>query len=103
MHPLVYGDYPNSIKKNAGSRLPAFTGLQSKQVKGSFDFIGLNFYFTMYVKDQPSSLGMEERDVTADMELELLRMSPHITNQGVCSQKACLGRIVSCAVTPFRM
>ncbi|XVF47162.1 hypothetical protein PTKIN_Ptkin03bG0087400 [Pterospermum kingtungense] len=73
MHPLVYGDYPSSMKKNAGSRLPAFTGLQSKQVKGSFDFIGLNFYFTMSVKDQPSSLEREDRDVTTDRGLELIR------------------------------
>lgn len=74
MHPLVYGDYPNSIRKNAGSRLPAFTSLQSKQVKGSFDFVGLNFYFTMSVKDQPSSLEIEDRDITEDMELQLIRM-----------------------------
>ncbi|XVF47161.1 hypothetical protein PTKIN_Ptkin03bG0087200 [Pterospermum kingtungense] len=73
MHPLVYGDYPSSMKKNAGSRLPTFTSLQSKQVKSSFDFLRLNFYFTMSVKDQPSSLEMEEKDVTADMELELIR------------------------------
>ncbi|XWS73703.1 hypothetical protein CRYUN_Cryun02cG0151300 [Craigia yunnanensis] len=92
MHPLVYGDYPNSIKKNAGSRLPAFTDLQSKQVKGSFDFIGLNFYFTMYVKDQPSSLDMEDRDVVADMELELIRMSPHTTKPRCLLSKSMFGQ-----------
>ncbi|KAK6235412.1 hypothetical protein SCA6_010749 [Theobroma cacao] len=41
-------------------------------VKGSFDFIGLNYYLTMYVKDQPSSLEMEQRDVVADMAIELM-------------------------------
>ncbi|XVF04936.1 hypothetical protein REPUB_Repub05bG0127600 [Reevesia pubescens] len=73
MHPLVFGDYPSSIKKSAGSRLPAFTNLQSKQIKGTFDFIELNFYFTMYVKDQISSLEMEYRDVMADMALQYIR------------------------------
>ncbi|KAK6235413.1 hypothetical protein SCA6_010750 [Theobroma cacao] len=72
MHPLVYGDYPSSMKKVAGSRMPPFSNYESKQVKGSFDFIGLNFYLTMYVKDYPSSLEMEHRDVLADMALELL-------------------------------
>ncbi|XP_022731532.1 beta-glucosidase 11-like [Durio zibethinus] len=75
MHPLVYGDYPGSMKEIAGSRMPAFTNFESKQVKDSFDFIGLNFYFTMCVKDQPSSLQIEHRDVMADMALELMRMS----------------------------
>ncbi|GFY98716.1 beta glucosidase 9 [Actinidia rufa] len=38
--PLVFGDYADIMKKNAGTRIPAFTELESKQVKGSFDFIG---------------------------------------------------------------
>ncbi|KAL1168345.1 hypothetical protein V6Z11_A05G076600 [Gossypium hirsutum] len=76
MHPLVYGDYPRSMKENAGSRLPAFTSSESKQVKGSFDFIGLNFYNAMSVKDQPSSLEMEHRDPAADMAIELIPF-PH--------------------------
>ncbi|XVE59821.1 hypothetical protein DITRI_Ditri05aG0077700 [Diplodiscus trichospermus] len=79
MHPLVFGDYPSSIKEIAGSRMPAFSNFESKQVKGSFDFIGLNFYQAMYVKDHPSSLQMEGRDTTADMEIELMRMSSCIT------------------------
>ncbi|XVF47165.1 hypothetical protein PTKIN_Ptkin03bG0087600 [Pterospermum kingtungense] len=72
MHPLVYGEYPSSMKEIAGSRMPSFTNSESKQVKGSFEFIGLNFYNTMCVKDQPSSLEMEGRDVTADMALKLI-------------------------------
>ncbi|PPR94893.1 hypothetical protein GOBAR_AA25764 [Gossypium barbadense] len=69
-------DYPRSMKENAGSRLPAFTSSESKQVKGSFDFIGLNFYNAMSVKDQPSSLEMEHRDPAADMAIELIPF-PH--------------------------
>ncbi|XVE59820.1 hypothetical protein DITRI_Ditri05aG0077600 [Diplodiscus trichospermus] len=79
MHPLLCGDYPSTIKKNAGSWVPAFTSLQSKQVKGLFDFIGLNFYFATYVKDRPKSLEMENRDFTADMVVELIHMSAHFT------------------------
>lgn len=44
VEPLVFGDYPDIMKKNAGKRLPAFTKLESELVKGSIDFIGLNHY-----------------------------------------------------------
>ncbi|XVF04938.1 hypothetical protein REPUB_Repub05bG0127700 [Reevesia pubescens] len=72
INPLLYGDYPRSMRETAGSRMPAFTNSESEQVKGSLDFIGLNFYLTMSVKDQPSSLEIEHRDFTADMALELI-------------------------------
>ncbi|GLT53493.1 hypothetical protein SLA2020_267590 [Shorea laevis] len=42
VEPLMYGDYPDVMKRNAGTRLPTFTNLESNQVKGSFDFLGLN-------------------------------------------------------------
>ncbi|KAK7838677.1 hydroxyisourate hydrolase [Quercus suber] len=69
--PLVYGDYPDVLEKIAGSRLPAFTNLESNQVKGSFDFLGLNYYFGLYIKDNSSKLSMEVRDFFADMAIEV--------------------------------
>ncbi|KAI3749235.1 hypothetical protein L2E82_19842 [Cichorium intybus] len=69
MNPLVNGDYPEIVKKNAGSRIPSFTKLESEKMKGSFDFLGINHYTTLYVKDNPGSLEMDTRDVTADMAL----------------------------------
>lgn len=75
MHPLVYGEYPSSMREIAGSRMPAFTNSESNQVKGSLDFVGLNFYNTMYVKDQPSGLEMEGTSVMADMALQITCMS----------------------------
>uniref|UniRef100_A0A5B7CAG7 Beta-glucosidase 11-like n=1 Tax=Davidia involucrata TaxID=16924 RepID=A0A5B7CAG7_DAVIN len=72
INPLVYGDYPDIVKKNAGTRIPTFTKLESKQVKGSFDFIGVNHYVTSYIKDKPSSLKMDNRDFNADMAAEMI-------------------------------
>ncbi|XP_020274147.1 beta-glucosidase 22-like isoform X2 [Asparagus officinalis] len=66
MNPLVFGDYPEIMKKNAGQRLPSFTRLESEQVKGSFDFIGLNHYTTAYVKDNSNGPISGLRDFTAD-------------------------------------
>ncbi|GAY40941.1 hypothetical protein CUMW_055640 [Citrus unshiu] len=70
-NPLVYGDYPYIMKKNVGSRLPLFTYLESKQVKGSADFLGVNNYNSGYIKDNPSSLKQELRDWNADTAAEI--------------------------------
>ncbi|XP_019460565.1 PREDICTED: beta-glucosidase 11-like isoform X1 [Lupinus angustifolius] len=73
LNPLTYGDYPDIIKKNAGSRLPLFTEKESNLVKGSIDFLGLNYYYTFYIKNSLESLQMKERDYMADMAVEITR------------------------------
>ncbi|KAJ4905003.1 Beta-glucosidase 27 [Raphanus sativus] len=50
MDPTVYGDYPEVMKKSIGKRLPSFTAAQSKKLRGSFDFVGVNYYSAFYVK-----------------------------------------------------
>ncbi|XP_002523071.2 beta-glucosidase 11 [Ricinus communis] len=72
VNPLVFGDYPDTVKKNAGLRLPSFTDHESKVIRGSFDFIGVNHYVTALVKDNPASLNLEHRDYQADMAIELI-------------------------------
>ncbi|XP_038980478.1 beta-glucosidase 22-like isoform X5 [Phoenix dactylifera] len=67
INPLVFGDYPEVMKKNAGSRLPSFNKYQSKQVKGSFDFVGLNHYFSAYVSDNSNGSRTDLRDYNADI------------------------------------
>uniref|UniRef100_A0A7N2QX32 Uncharacterized protein n=1 Tax=Quercus lobata TaxID=97700 RepID=A0A7N2QX32_QUELO len=53
--PLTNGDYPHSMQSLVGNRLPKFTEEQSKLVKGSFDFLGLNYYTTNYAADAPKA------------------------------------------------
>ncbi|KAH9321278.1 hypothetical protein KI387_015917 [Taxus chinensis] len=48
MDPITKGKYPSTMRKLVGVRLPKFTDLQSDMVKGSFDFIGLNYYTSLY-------------------------------------------------------
>ncbi|XP_050203993.1 beta-glucosidase 22-like isoform X2 [Mercurialis annua] len=67
MNPLVFGDYPDIMKKNAHSRIPVLTSEESKLVKGAFDFFGLIHYTTVYIKDNSKTLNLEPRDYTADM------------------------------------
>lgn len=76
LDPLVFGDYPATMKKNAGSRIPSFTKLESELVKGSFDFVGIEHYMIAYVKDSPSSLMTEQRDYYADQAVSLLLPDP---------------------------
>ncbi|KAM3288041.1 beta-glucosidase 12-like [Capsicum chacoense] len=48
LDPITYGDYPASMRANVGRRLPKFTPEQKKLVKGSMDFLGMNYYTTQY-------------------------------------------------------
>ncbi|KAK8959687.1 Beta-glucosidase 22 [Platanthera guangdongensis] len=67
LNPLVFGDYPEIMKKNAGPKIPSFTDSQSQQVKGSYDFIGLNYYYSLYVAHDSSIPKTSPRDFTSDM------------------------------------
>ncbi|XP_042425249.1 beta-glucosidase 13-like isoform X1 [Zingiber officinale] len=56
MDPLTQGDYPTSMRTNVKDRLPKFTEGQSQMLKGSFDFIGINYYTSLYAySNRPSS------------------------------------------------
>lgn len=55
MNPVVYGDYPISMRRSLGSRLPKFTEEQSKLMTGSYDFIGINYYAAYYAINNPMS------------------------------------------------
>ncbi|XP_028186489.1 hydroxyisourate hydrolase-like [Glycine soja] len=72
VEPLVHGDYPISMKTNAGARIPAFTNRESEQVKGSYGFIGIIHYNNANVTDNPNALKTELRDFNADMAAQLI-------------------------------
>nr|AYP71170.1 rutin-hydrolyzing enzyme [Fagopyrum tataricum] len=54
LDPIVYGDYPTTMRSFLGSRLPNFTAEQSTSLKQSFDFPGLNYYTTFYAANSCS-------------------------------------------------
>ncbi|XP_027365303.1 hydroxyisourate hydrolase-like [Abrus precatorius] len=72
MDPLVHGDYPISMKENAGARIPSFTDRESEQVKGSYDFIGVIFYNSVNVTDNPDALKTRPRDFSLDMAVQII-------------------------------
>ncbi|XP_074316453.1 cyanidin 3-O-glucoside 5-O-glucosyltransferase (acyl-glucose)-like [Silene latifolia] len=71
MDPLIHGKYPDSLKKQIGTRLPSFTEDESKIVKDSYDFIGLNCYVGTSVEDNPSSSDSEVKTLLTDLAAKL--------------------------------
>ncbi|XP_048594758.1 beta-glucosidase 3 isoform X3 [Brassica napus] len=70
--PLIFGDYPDEMKRTVGSRLPVFSLEESEQVKGSSDFIGIIHYLAASVtsiKFKPSLSGHPDfySDIGASM------------------------------------
>uniref|UniRef100_A0A383WHZ0 beta-glucosidase n=1 Tax=Tetradesmus obliquus TaxID=3088 RepID=A0A383WHZ0_TETOB len=64
--PLFFGDYPASLKSCAKDVLPSFTAEESKLLKGSLDFLGINFYTGKFAKGSATdkcSVETREQDV----------------------------------------
>uniref|UniRef100_UPI0005C800A9 beta-glucosidase 24-like n=1 Tax=Fragaria vesca subsp. vesca TaxID=101020 RepID=UPI0005C800A9 len=55
MEPIVYGDYPKIMRDLVNERRTSFTEEEKNLIKGSFDFIGVNYYTTRYGKNAPAS------------------------------------------------
>ncbi|XP_030963169.1 beta-glucosidase 17-like isoform X3 [Quercus lobata] len=53
--PVIFGDYPETMRALVGTRLLIFTESQSKMLKGSLDFLGVNYYTARYADDSTSS------------------------------------------------
>lgn len=53
--PVVFGDYPEVMRKRLGKRLPAFCNEERALIKGSADFLGLNHYSTALASAKPLS------------------------------------------------
>ncbi|XP_028799692.1 vicianin hydrolase-like [Neltuma alba] len=54
-HPITYGDYPQSMRSIVGDRLPKFTKSESEMLKGSCDFLGINYYTANYAENSLST------------------------------------------------
>ncbi|XP_051224220.1 beta-glucosidase 22 [Lolium perenne] len=79
LNPLYYGDYPLVMKENTGSKLPVFSRNQSEQLINSMDFLGINYYTILHVKDHPHDAPSDERDFMADMSAKSIFTSNSTT------------------------
>ncbi|PON79659.1 Glycoside hydrolase [Parasponia andersonii] len=64
LDPLIFGDYPRTMRERVGNRLPTFSNFEASLVKGSLDFVGINHYTTFYGSN--SSLATLLNDSLAD-------------------------------------
>ncbi|XP_039065693.1 beta-glucosidase 40-like [Hibiscus syriacus] len=55
LDPLIFGDYPSSMRSRVGTRLPTFTESESALLKGSLDFVGINHYTTYYASQNATN------------------------------------------------
>ncbi|CAA2969060.1 beta-glucosidase-like [Olea europaea subsp. europaea] len=68
--PIVTGDYPPVMTENVGIRLPSFKPDQVELVKGSYDFLGINYYTASYASVAPRTPGANV-SYTTDQEVKL--------------------------------
>ncbi|RCV12244.1 hypothetical protein SEVIR_2G265100v4 [Setaria viridis] len=57
---IVHGSYPGTMTSYLGDRLPRFTPEQMALVKGSYDFIGVNYYTGYYTSAAAPPNGLEQ-------------------------------------------
>lgn len=70
--PLVSGDYPDTMRKFVGEKIPKFSENQSRSIVGAFDFIGLNYYSVLAVREKISNItDQDQRDYLIDTSVEL--------------------------------
>ncbi|XP_073142031.1 beta-glucosidase 12-like [Henckelia pumila] len=80
MHPLVYGQYPTIMRQILGKRLPEFSDDQAAGLKGSFDFLGLNYYTGIYAAHLPNYIDIGRVNVSSTTD-NMARLSPDINGE----------------------
>eukprot|EP01018_Ginkgo_biloba_P033180 Gb_09557 [translate_table: standard] len=66
MDPLTTGAYPSSMRNILRDRLPKFSKRQSRLLKGSYDFFGINYYTSRYAANNPSPPNLRDTDYFQD-------------------------------------
>lgn len=75
---MTFGNYPESMRRIVGKRLPKFTEGESKLVKGSFDFLAVNYYTTNYADAAPPPNAFQ-LSYTADRQVNLTSTYPSLS------------------------
>ncbi|CAN7095724.1 unnamed protein product [Brassica rapa subsp. narinosa] len=85
LKPVVFGDYPDEMKRILGTRLPVFSEEETELVKGSSDFLGIIHYTTVYIANiapAPSVLPSKQEFFT-DMGVDTICKLYFIFNQSI--------------------
>ncbi|EOA20348.1 hypothetical protein CARUB_v10000656mg [Capsella rubella] len=71
MEPLTQGKYPQIMIDLVGDRLPTFNETEAKLVKGSYDFLGLNYYVTQYAQNNDTIVPSDVHTAMMDSKATL--------------------------------
>jgi len=66
LDPIVFGEYPAIMQELVGTRLPTITSELREKLRGSYDFIGVNYYSTRYGADASYYLNYSYRRYSWD-------------------------------------
>jgi beta-glucosidase/6-phospho-beta-glucosidase/beta-galactosidase len=55
LDPIYFGKYPTIMQEQLGDLLPSLSPSESKAIKGTVDFLGINHYTSHYTINQPNS------------------------------------------------
>lgn len=55
LHPLYYGDYPQTMRERLGDRLPIFTDEDKVFLQTPMDFVGINHYTSRFISHEPDN------------------------------------------------
>ncbi|KAL3832903.1 hypothetical protein ACJIZ3_007639 [Penstemon smallii] len=76
--PIFTGDYPKVMRSLVKNRLPRFTDEQSEMLKGSLDFLGLNYYTGNYAQHIANRTGRVTSGTDNLVNLSTARRGQHI-------------------------
>ena len=60
-----------TMRSLIGHRLPKFSPAESKMLKGSYDFLGINYYTSHYASTSTSAVNSKQLSWTVDGRLNL--------------------------------
>ena len=71
-----------NMRSLVGHRLPTFSPLESEMLKGSIDFLGINYYTSYYATTSTAAVNLSELSWSVDGRLNLTSkfQKPNITS-----------------------
>ncbi|KAF2293478.1 hypothetical protein GH714_002161 [Hevea brasiliensis] len=84
MDPLTYGRYPRTVRDLIGDRLLKFTDEETQMLRGSYDFVGIQYYTSYFAKPN-AAIDPNHRRYKTDSQIMKLAYSPwfYIFPQGI--------------------
>lgn len=61
LDPVQFGDYPRIMRDLVGDRLPKFTAQESEDLKGSADFLGINYYTAIWARNREEKVSEDDK------------------------------------------